>query len=97
MWSKGEFTAATIIAERHATRPAPSNQDRPHMSELDKAYAQIESLAWRLARIMAVCERLQMALTHPSSPELHKAALASYRKLFENYPEPQPPPGKPCP
>lgn len=65
------------------------------MSELDRAYSQIESLAWRLARIMSVCEKLQNALTHPTSPELHRDALAAYRKLFEDYPEPQPPPGRP--
>ncbi len=64
-------------------------------TELDAAYTQIESLAWRLARIMAVCDRLQQALTHPSAPDLASSALAAYRKLFEDYPEPQPPPGRP--
>lgn len=66
------------------------------MSELDRAYAQIESLAWRLSRIMKVCELLQTALTHPGNVELCNGALAAYRKLFEDYPEPQPPPGRPA-
>lgn len=62
------------------------------MNELEKAYAQIDSLAGRLARIMKVCDLLQQALTHPTTPELTRSALAAYRKLFEAYPEPQPPP-----
>lgn len=62
------------------------------MTELEKAYAQIDSLAGRLIRIMDVCDRLQQALTHPTTPELTKAALAAYRALFADYPEPQPPP-----
>ncbi|WP_414463378.1 hypothetical protein [Hyphomicrobium sp. DY-1] len=65
------------------------------MTELERAYAQIESLAWRLSRIMAVCDQLQVALTHPSSPELAKLALTAFRTLIEDYPEPQPMPGKP--
>lgn len=62
------------------------------MTELEKAYAQIDSLAGRLIRIMDVCDRLQQALTHPTTPELTTSALAVYRALFADYPEPQPPP-----
>lgn len=62
------------------------------MTELEKAYAQIDSLAGRLLRIMDVCDRLQQALTHPTTPELTEAALAAYRQLFEDYPEPEPSP-----
>lgn len=61
-------------------------------AEREAAYKQLESLAWRLARIMQVCDLLAQALTHPTTPDLHKRALAAYRKLFEDYPEPQPPP-----
>lgn len=65
------------------------------LTRRDAAYKQIVSPAWRLARIVVVCDRLQQALTHPTTPKLTSAALAAYRNFFEDYPEPQPPPGHP--
>lgn len=62
------------------------------MTELEKVHAQIESLAGRLIRIMDACDLLQQALTHPTTPELTKAALAAYRALPTREPEAQPPP-----
>lgn len=62
------------------------------MTELEQARAQIESLVGQLIRIMDVCDRLQQALTHPTTPELTKAALAAYRALPTHDPESQPPP-----
>lgn len=62
------------------------------MTEMEKAFAQIDSLAGRLVRIIDVCELLATALTHPTSPEIHRRALDAYFKLQIDYPDPPPHP-----